>query len=152
MSATDADRKRMRAIAYRLSKRGVELRWVDGWEYRGTGGLFSPRGILDHHDASSTRSGTWGALGIITYGRSGIPGPLSQFQVARGDVPRVAVVAAGRANHAGAGGPWNGIPANSGNAYLYGAEKANNGIDEQYSDESLFAATALFASVLEVVT
>jgi hypothetical protein len=141
----------MRAIIARLRKHDIQIHEVGGWTSRGAGGLWSPRGIIDHHDASSTASGKWGALGVVTNGRPGIPGPLSQFQVARGRTPAVAIVAAGRANHAGVGGPHKGIPANSGNAYLYGAEKANNGVNESYSDEAIYASSVLFAVTLEVI-
>jgi hypothetical protein len=154
MSAADV--RRMEAIVARMKRFDVRIRYIDGWRDRGRPYTFTPRGILDHHDASSTNSGTWGALGIIVAGRTGIPGPLSQFQIARGDEPQVAIVAAGRANHAGTGGgPGRlpaGIPKDSGNAYLFGAEKANNGVGEPYSAATLYAAKSLFVAVLEVVT
>lgn len=152
MSATTADVRRMEGIAARLRRYGVGIRYIDGWQDRGRPMTFAPRGILDHHDASSDKSGTWGSLGIIVTGRDIIPGPLSQFQIARHTDPLLAIIAAGRANHAGTGGPWNGIPQDSGNRYLYGAEKANNGLGEPYSAGALYAAECLFAAVLEVVT
>lgn len=152
MSASSADVRRMEAIIARLKTYDVTLRYIDGWRDRGRPYPFTPRGILDHHDASSTNSGVWGSLGVIVNGRPGIPGPLSQFQIARHADPMVAVVAAGRANHAGTGGPWQGIPKDQGNTYLYGAEKANNGTGEPYMAGALYAAECLFAAVLEVIT
>jgi hypothetical protein len=156
MSATTADVRRMHAIIARVRKRDVEVRLVDGWEDRGRPMTFDPRHIVDHHDASTTKAGEWGSLGVITLGRPGIPGPLSQFQIARClKVPQLAVVAAGRANHAGVGGPLTvdgiKIPRDSANRYAYGAEKANNGLGEPYTEAADYATDVLFASVLEVL-
>lgn len=153
--ADDGDRRRMQAIGDDMTRWGVEVRWMPGWETRGATWARVPVGIIDHHDAASIKSGEWGALGIIVSGRTGIPGPLSQFQVGRGlgGIPRVAICAAGRANHAGTG-TWRfpdglTVPTNSGNAWLYGAEKANNGLGEAYSDAANYATDALFRAVLE---
>src|SRR5690606_40573747 len=117
-----ADVERIRRIVARIKKYGrdVQVTYVSGWQNRGAPFGRVPVGMIDHHDASASSSGTWGALGVVTSGRPGLPGPLSQFFVARGSVPRIAVVAAGRANHAGSGGPKVGVPRDSGNAYLYG--------------------------------
>src|SRR5690606_41408638 len=87
--------------------------------------------------SSDLSSGTWGALGVVTSGRAGLPGPLSQLFVARGSTPQIAVVAAGVANHAGLGGPKIGAPRNYGNACRYGTEKASNGTGERYSARSI---------------
>jgi hypothetical protein len=122
MAPTSSDVARMRRIITRIRNAGIRVVEVDGWQHRGRPQAFAPRGVLEHYDASTIKSGNWGALGIIVSGRTGIPGPLAQFQVARDGT--WAVVAGGRANHAGAGGPWNGIPRDSGNRYLYGVEVA----------------------------
>jgi hypothetical protein len=126
---TTKDVVRMRRIVARMRKAGLTVVEVDGWGTRGRPQTFEPRGLLEHYDASTKKSGNWGSLGVITRGRpeDGIPGPLAQFQVSRRG--EWAVVAAGRCNHAGIGGPWNGIPQDSGNRYLYGVEVAANGRD-----------------------
>src|SRR5690606_30775542 len=129
----------------------VKVTFVSGWQNRGGSFGRTPVGMIDHHDASASSSGTWGALGVVTSGRAGLPGPLSQFFVARGSTPQIAVVAAGVANHAGLGGPKIGVPRNSGNAYLYGTEKANNGTGERYSAASIHATEVLFAAVMKVI-
>ncbi len=131
----------------------IEVLELPGWGTRGATWARVPAGIIDHHDASSRKSGEWGALGIIRDGRPGIPGPLSQFQIARclDNVPRLAVVAAGRANHAGKGGPmWGLVPRDAGNSWLYGAEAANDGVGEPYTWAAHYAHDALFRTVLEV--
>jgi len=150
MPASNAEADRIKRIVARVNRldSGVRVVYVSGWQDRGTGGTFSPRGLIDHHDASSVTSGTWGAIGTVTHGRPDVPGPLSQFFVARGSVPQIAVVAAGRANHGGLGGPHKGIPQHSANAYTYGIEKANNGVGESYTDASIRATRALFAAIL----
>lgn len=148
MPASSADVARIHNIAKRVQAAGVKVHFVKGWRSRGTYAFSTvPRGLIDHHDASSSKSGKWGALSIVTSGRSGLQGPLSQFVIARGDTPHVAVVAAGRANHAGIGGPHKGIPGNSANSYTYGIEKANNGTGESYSNASIVATRVLFAAI-----
>jgi hypothetical protein len=147
----------MQAIIDRIQRRDVIVRLVPGWESRGRTWARVPVGIIDHHDASTRKSGEWGALGIITSGRSDVPGPLSQFQVARAvdGVPKVAVVTAGRANHAGPGGPASfgpiTVPLDQGNSWVYGAEKANDGVSEPYTAAAHYATDVLFVAVLEVI-
>ncbi len=149
--ASPGDVARMNRIIGHLKAAGVVVREIDGWRTRGRDWTRTPVGVWDHHDASTVKSGEWGGLGVITYGRSDVPGPLSQFQVARclDGVPKVAIVAAGRANHAGRGGPLGPIPQNSANSWVYGAEKANNGLDEPYTPAANYAADALFWAVLK---
>jgi hypothetical protein len=156
--ADEGDRRRIQAIID-FARRNFDVHVVEvpGWQTRGATWPRVPVGIIDHHDASSRKSGEWGALGIIRDGRTGIPGPLSQFQGARclDGVPRFAVVAAGRANHAGKGGPYRfpdglTVPKDSGNSWLYGAEWANDGVGEPYTDAAHYAHDALFRAVLEV--
>jgi hypothetical protein len=149
------DRARMRRIIMRMRSFNIVVREMPGHENRGATWPRVPLGVLDHHDASTIKSGEWGSLGMIIAGRSDVPGPLSQFQVARclDGVPKVAVIADGIANHAGLGGPLrlpNGriIPANSGNSHLYGAEKANNGVDEPYTEAADYAADGLFLAIV----
>lgn len=145
MTITAANLTQMRALMDRCTRDGVRMVTQSGWDSRDAGGSFGPWvGGLIHHDASSTNSGTWGALGIIISGRSDVPGPLAQCQAARGPVPQIAVVTAGRGNHAGAGGPMRTdfgptVPLDSGNRWLAGLEVANDGVGEPYSEATLFA-------------
>ncbi len=131
MTVTAANVALKRRQVRRMRAAGLTVVEVQGWETRGRPQRYDPLGVLEHHDASSLRSGELGALPIIVAGRTGIPGPLSQWQVGRSGTWYL--VAAGRANHAGAGGPHGEIPADSGNRYLEGVEVANDGRTEPYS-------------------
>jgi hypothetical protein len=150
--ASRADADRMREIVRRLRAAGVEVLELSGCYSRGRDWARVPRGIIDHHDASTRKSGEWGALGVIRDGRPDVSGPLAQFQIGRclDGRPRVAVVAAGRGNHAGLGGPLLGVPRNSGNSYLYGAECANDGVGEPYTEAAHRAHDVLFRVVADV--
>lgn len=162
MSATAGDVARMRAIAARLVAHGVRVVYFDGWDSRGNGLTFDPKGLVEHWDASTAAAGEWGSIGIIINGRGGaapIPPPLSQFQGARclDGVPKMGIVAAGRANHAGTGGPYRlpdgtVIPADSANRYMYGREFAWAGPTEALRPAARFAAGALAYSVREVLS
>lgn len=149
-SKNDVDR--MRSIGARLLACGVEVLWVPGWDKAGAAWTRTPIGIVDHHDASTRKSGEWGALGVIRSGRPDVAGPLSQFQIGRAldGVPRVAIVAAGRANHAGKGGPRSPIPRDSANGWLLGAEAANDGVSEGYTAAALRAHHYLFRACMDV--
>lgn len=148
--ADAGDVRRMQAIISRLRAWGVVDRQMPGWENRGLTWARVPVGIIDHHDAASIKSGEWGALGDIWTNNK------AQFQVARGldGVPKVAIVAAGRSAHAGVGGyrfpDGLVVPTNDGNSWLYGAEKANDGLGELATAAANYAADALFRAVLEV--
>jgi len=143
VTITQANLNQTRALLARLTRDGVQVVYQAGWDRRDAGGLFGPFvGGIIHHDASSVRSGTWGALGIIVAGRGGanpVSGPLAQFQIARGVVPRITVVTAGRGNHAGVGGPYLNVPKDSGNRWLVGTEVANDGVSEPYSEATTWA-------------
>lgn len=77
---------------------------------------------IDHHDASSVKSGEWGAHGFCLSERicsTFIPRCLD-------GVEKVSIIAAGTAPHSGKGS-WDDVPANDGNNHMTGTEKANSG-------------------------
>ena len=106
-------------IADRLRAKGLNVVEVNGWRTRGAE-TFNPRGSVDHHTAGP-RKGNAPSLGVCIDGRPGLPGPLCNVLVGRDNT--CYVVAAGRANHAGAGG-WGGM---TGNASVFGVERENVG-------------------------
>jgi len=140
---------RMQRIINRMRAQGLTVHEVDGWQSRGRDGSFAPKGVIEHHDASSIKSGNAGALPIIIKGRSDVPGPLAQFQVGRDGT--WFIVAAGKSNHAGLGGPIIGIAKNLGNANLYGVEVANSGLGEVYSPALHNSLNRGFACILNEV-
>lgn len=103
-----------------LRSAGLKVAEVPGWADRGRGPMQAIRGVICHH------TGTPGdqnmpTLKMLINGRSDLPGPLSQLGLARDGT--YYVIAAGRANHAGAGS-WAG---HSGNSQFIGIEAENSG-------------------------
>ena len=125
---------------------GLKVEEKDGWRHRGRPYNFYPRAIIAHHTASGAQSGNFASEGIVTSGRSDLPGPLCQFLLGRDGT--VKLIAAGYSNHAGFGGPRVDIPENMGNTYTYGIEAENNGLGEPWSKAQLNAYYRLCAALL----
>lgn len=136
----------MTDIVTHLRMWGLKVETAPGYATRGRPYTFKPRGVLCHHTASGSTSGNFGSNNIVTSGRSDLPGPLCQFLLGRDGTVRV--IALGYANHAGTGGPYAGIPANTGNSYLYGIEAENNGVGERWGEAQLNAYYRLCAALL----
>ncbi len=100
---------------------GLRVAEQPGWQTRGRSDVGTVMGVMCHHTAGS-RTGIMPSLGVLTDGRSDLPGPLSQLGLGRDGT--FFVIAAGRANHAGAGN-WQGIT--TGNASFIGIEAENSG-------------------------
>jgi peptidoglycan hydrolase-like protein with peptidoglycan-binding domain len=100
---------------------GLKVAELPGWQTRGRGDVGTISGVICHHTAGS-QTGNMPSLSILTNGRSDLPGPLSQFGFGRDGT--FFVIAAGRANHAGAGN-WQGIA--TGNSSFIGIEAENTG-------------------------
>jgi hypothetical protein len=83
-----------------------------------------------HHDASPAGETSNGA-DVIINGRPGLEGPLSQLWLDYDG--RWHVIAAGRASHAGEGGPWGVIAHDQGNRDAIGIE-TDHTTDEEWSD------------------
>jgi hypothetical protein len=92
-----------------------------GWKTRGRGDVGTLKGVICHHTAGA-KTGNMPSLGVVTHGRSDLPGPLSQLCLGRDGT--FFVVAAGRCNHAGAGN-WQSII--TGNTSFIGIEAENTG-------------------------
>lgn len=130
-----------------LRKWGLKVQEKEGWRHRGRPYNFYPRAIIVHHTASGAQSGNFASEGIVTSGRSDLPGPLCQVLLGRDGT--VKLIADGYANHAGYGGPRAGIPANQGNTYSIGIEAENNGLGEPWSKKQLNAYYRLCAALLD---
>ena len=110
------------AIPAALAAHGLTVESVPGWQTRGSA-TFTPGGVVCHWTAGPRAATGRPSLGVVTNGRAGLPGPLCNVYLDRQGV--AVVVAAGRANHAGAGG-WRNL---AGNSTVFGieAEAAGDG-------------------------
>lgn len=109
-------------LAQVLKDAGLTVAEQPGWQSRGRGPMGNVKGVICHHTAGP-KSGIMPSLTVITHGRPGLDGPLAQLGLGRDGT--WFVIAAGRANHAGAG-LWKGITA--GNMSFIGIEAENQGI------------------------
>lgn len=134
------------SLSKHLRMWGLKVVEKEGWQNRGRPYNFQPRAVVCHHTASGSQSGNFASESVVTYGRSDLPGPLCQFLLGRDGT--VMIISAGYANHAGYGGPRDGVPANLGNTYTYGIEAENNGLGEKWSKEQLNAYYRLCAALL----
>jgi N-acetyl-anhydromuramyl-L-alanine amidase AmpD len=100
---------------------GLKVAEQPGWRTRGRGDVGTIKGVICHHTAGP-KTGIMPSLGVVTNGRSDLPGPLSQLCLGRDGT--FFVIAAGRANHAGAGN-WQGVT--TGNSSFIGIEAENTG-------------------------
>ena len=107
-------------IADRLRAAGLVVEEQPGWQTRGSA-LFAPRAVMWHHTASAMGRNL-PSLGIVTNGRPDLAGPLCHVLSGRDNCN--VVIAAGRANHAGAGS-WAG--SSVGNSAYWGIEVENVG-------------------------
>lgn len=133
-----------------LRSRGLVVVEVAGWQTRGVD-LDPVTGVICHHTASAAGSGECPSLGIVVHGRpaSGknpaLPGPLAQILLGRSGA--CYVVAAGKANHAGAGS-YPTIPPNAGgNGHLVGIEAENSGVGEPWTSSQMLAYATLAAAL-----
>ena len=100
---------------------GLKVAPVDGWQERGRDDAGETFGVICHH-TGGRRDGNMPSLRVLLDGRPDLPGPLSQLGLGRDGT--FYVIAAGRANHAGAG-VWQEIT--SGNTNFIGIEAENTG-------------------------
>ncbi len=105
-----------------LEGAGLKVAEVDGWRSRGRAEMGSVRGVMCHHTAGAA-TGNMPTLDLLIKGRSDLSGPLAQLGLGRDGT--YYVIAAGRANHAGAG-RWRGI--DTGNSSFIGIEAENTGL------------------------
>ena len=120
----------------------LKVALCDGWESRGRGEMSPLRGIICHHTAGG-RKGNMPSLGTLIQGRPDLQGPLCQLGVGRDGT--FYVVAAGRANHAGAG-IWRGT--DNGNGCFIGIEAENAGIDDPWPEVQMDAYRRGVAALL----
>jgi hypothetical protein len=133
-------------MADAFRKNGLRVKEVKGWKNRGRDGTLDPRGVIFHHTASAAKGAPAPALGLLLKGKPEVAGPLCNVLVDRDGT--VLLIAAGRSNHGGDGGPFRNIPLNSANSFLVGVEVENNGVGERWSKELLDTLDVVFAIIL----
>jgi N-acetyl-anhydromuramyl-L-alanine amidase AmpD len=109
-----------------LRAAGLKVALVDGWEDRGRSEMGSIKGVMCHHTVGPG-TGNMPSLQTLINGRPDLSGPLAQLGLGRDGT--FYVIAAGRANHAGAG-DWQGIT--SGNTNFIGIEGENTGTNNDF--------------------
>ena len=117
-------------LAEVLEQAGLRVAESPGWRSRGRAEMGPVRGVICHHTATAKqRVGNLPTLGMLINGRGAaenqpaLPGPLAQLGLGRDGT--FYVIAAGRANHAGAG-RWEGLV--TGNENFIGIEAENSGL------------------------
>jgi len=132
-----------------LAKAGLKVAEQPGWLTRGRGEMGIVKGVMCHHTASGARTGNMPGLAGLTNGTrrkdgSVLAGPLAQLGLGRDGT--FYVIAAGRANHAGAG-VFRGIT--TGNSSFIGIEAENSGFeDDKWPDVQMDAYRRGVAALL----
>ena len=125
---------------------GLKVAEQPGWVTRGRSEMGAVKGVICHHTAGPAK-GNMPSLGVVTNGRSDLPGPLAQLGLGRDGT--YYVIAAGRANHAGRGN-WQGIE--TGNSNFIGIEAENTGLPgDPWPDVQLDAYCRGVAAILKHV-
>lgn len=107
-----------------LLSAGLKVATTPGWQDRGVGPMGEVKGVLCHHTGTAA-PGNMPTLEMLKVGRSDLTGPLAQLGLGRDGT--FYVIAAGRANHAGAG-LWENVTA--GNTHFIGIEGENSGRED----------------------
>lgn len=128
---------------------GLKVVEVAGCYGRGNDFPTQPDGALRHWTAGG--AGGKPSLGVVTNGRSDLPGPLAQTLQSREVDPATGLdvvyfVADGKANHAGTG-LWNGI---SGNYKLLGNEIEWSGPSESFGPKRILTSELIARAMLDV--
>lgn len=143
----------MRALWLADVLRGAGLNVVEqpGWQTKGKE-LDAIEGLVCHHTASPPTSTLATNLYVVTNGNAVAPGPIAQVMLWRNGT--FYVIASGKANHAGAGGPWGWLPKSPpgqlsvANARTIGIEAVNSGVGEPWSAEMVAAYEIGAAAIL----
>lgn len=129
-----------------LEKAGLKVAETVEWRTRGRAEMGPIKGVICHHTATIA-GGNMPTLDILINGRSDLPGPLCHLGLGRDGT--FYVVAAGRANHAGAGS-WEGL--DTGNSNFIGIEAENSGReDDPWEEVQLDAYKRGVAAILKHV-
>ena len=125
---------------------GLKVSEVPGWQDRGRGDVGRIFGVICHHTATAkSAGGNMPTLNLLIKGRTDLHGPLAQLGLGRDGT--FFIIAAGRANHAGAG-RWQGLV--NGNSNFIGIEAENSGLsDDPWNDVQMDAYRRGVAAILK---
>lgn len=124
---------RIRRVTDRVRDLGSSVEYDLGWERRGAI-TFDPRGHLAHHTGTARD-----VRRILRDGHGRLPGPLCTWSIENSGL--LVAIAAGRANHAGAGG-FGGL---SGNSSVLGTEITG----PDFTEAQLLTLDRLHVALLE---
>lgn len=135
-------------LADALRAEGCRVVEEGDWKHRGRPGTFEPYGVLWHHTGSTASSSNpFPTKNVLINGRPDLEGPLCHVGIGYDGVCHV--IAAGRANHAGACNGFGPFTSNQdGNAQLVGFEIDYDGT-QAMSSAQRDAATRCSAAVLK---
>jgi len=134
-----------------LRNAGLTVIETKGWLGRGKE-MDAVEGVVMHHTASPRTSSLQTNLYVVTNGNGVGPGPIAQVLIWRDG--SCYLIADGKANHAGAGGPWGWLPLSppgqlsTANARTVGFECANDGVGEPWPAAQVIAMEIAAAAVL----
>lgn len=128
-----------------LLSAGLKVAETQGWATRGRADMAAPKGVMCHHTGTPGPA-NMPTLAMLIQGRSDLPGPLCQLGLGRDGT--YYVVAAGRANHAGAG-LWRGVT--TGNSSFIGIEAENDGRGEPWPEVQIDAYQRGVAALLRKI-
>jgi len=132
-------------LANTLRGAGLTVEEAPRWTVRG-GSTFTPKGVMVHHTATGPNWSKERLTRLLVQGRPDLKGPLCHLQLERDGT--FVVIAAGKANHAGAG-KWGNITA--GNTNFIGIECANDGVGEPWPQKQIEALGVGTAALLRVM-
>lgn len=132
-------------LAATLRNAGLTVHEAPRWTARG-GTQFAPKGVMIHHTATGPNWSRERLTKLLVEGRPDLKGPLCNLQLDRDG--SFTTIAAGRANHAGAGS-WSGIT--NGNNTFVGIEAANDGVGERWPQVQVEAMGVGVAAILKAV-
>lgn len=141
----------LRNLPVLLTALNAPFEEVDGWKSRtiDPNASWDCEWVIDHHTANPTAHGHESLNWLVNGGLAGVRAPYAHALVGR--EPKIFLIAAGRANHAGLGGPFLTVPKDSMNSRGYGIEVEAPGRELDFAPGQFELMCKLNAAVLWIV-
>ena len=141
----------LRNLPVLLSALKAPFEEVEGWKSRtiDQNATWDCEWVVNHHTANPTAHAHESLNWLVQGGLPGVRAPYAHALVGR--EPKIFLIAAGRANHAGRGGPFRSVPKDSMNAYGYGIEVEAPGRALDFAPGQFEVMCKLNAAVLWIV-